>query len=246
MNKLKPADIPDSGITPESLSQLAGVKLAYIQGRTLQGRTPVVKGKISKRDAIALLRDAARAALLAKAKTDAVAPPASPGQAGTAPGGATPPNPPAGPSAALVQQQRLGRIADLLAQMVPTRTIRDRLSDEWRLNKSTVEKLIAQAYQDLAALGKIGAESRKDQMRDAFAEFYRDAMAIGDFKTAAVALDRLAKIDGCYAPVASKVEVDAGDGLVKLNAPDAVRARMAKLMEDPELLDKIETLTRGR
>lgn len=232
---VKPTDIPPEGITPDSLATLSGVELAYIQGRTLQGRTPIVKGKISKRDALILLRDAARAErdALQAAKTSSAA------QAATA-------QVARGARTAMIQQERLGKIADMLAQMIPNRTIRDTLSAQWGVTPATVEKLISDAYSELAGLGKLGQPARKDQMRDAFAEFYQQAMNIGDLKTAAVALDRLAKIDGCYAPTSSRVEVEASEALVgKLNSPDAVRDRIAKLLENPDLLDKIEKLTKG-
>lgn len=230
---IKPSDIPAEGITPDSLARLSGLDQAWIDGRTAGGRTPVTKGKISKKDALILLRDAARAERAAQAQ--AQAPVTAQAQVTTAV-----------VANAVVTQQRIGRIADMLAQMVPNRKIRDTLAIEWGITPDDVEKLIEKAYKELAGLGRIGQAARKDQMRDAFAEFYREALAIGDLKSASVALDRLAKIDGCYAPTSSKVEIDASNELAgKLNAPDAVRERIAKYLQDPEILSRIEKLTKG-
>lgn len=221
--------IPATGVTPEKLAELAGTDLAFVESRVLQGRTPIIQGKISKRDALVVIRDAARAARATLASAPA-----------------PPPITASGPRAKLIRAEQLGKIADMLAQMIPNRTIRARLSVEWNLTPDTIEKMIAQAYNELAALGKIGQPARKDQLRDAFAEFYQQAMNIGDFKSASVALDRMARIDGCYAPTSSKVEVDAsGEFAAKLNAPDAVRERMANLLKDPEILDKLDKLTKG-
>lgn len=231
---LKPSDIPQDGITPESLSKLSGVDLSYIQGRTLQGRTPIVKGKISKRDALILLRDSARAEREALEAANAAPPPVAPAQGKTS------------AQAAVVQRERIGKVADMLAQMIPNRTIRKNLSAQWGIQPAQVEKLIELAYAELASLGKFGETSRRDQMRDAFAEFYREAMAIGNLQAAALALDRLAKIDGCYAPTASTVKVDGAlAGSVNLNSPDVIRQKMAKYLEDPDILAKIDKLTRG-
>lgn len=228
---VKPTDIPADGIPPEKLAALSGVDLAYIQGRTSQGRTPVIKGKISKRDALILLRDAARAERDAAAQ----APVTAQAQATTK-----------AVASAVVVQQRLGKIADELARMTPNRKIRDRFSAEWGITPDAVETLIDKAYTELAKLGKVGQAARKDQMRDAFAEFYTEALNIGDLKSAALALDRLAKIDGCYAPTTSKIEHDASEALTgKLNAPDSVRDRISKYLQDPDILARIEKLTKG-
>lgn len=232
---VKPSDIPQDGIPPDKLAALSGVDLGYIQGRTLQGRTPVVKGKISKRDALILLRDAARAERDAQVAAQAQAAATAQAQVATIK-----------VANAVVHQQRLGKIADMLAQMIPNRTIRDQLSAQWGITPDAVTKLIGEAYSELAELGKVGQAARKDQMRDAFAEFYTEAMNIGDLKTAAIALDRLAKIDGCYAPTSSRVELEASEALAgSLNAPDSVRDRIAKYLQDPELLARIEKLTKG-
>ncbi len=231
----KPSDIPHNGITPESLAKLSGVDLSYIQGRTLPGRTQILNGKISKRDALILLRDAARAERDAERSEAKLAPVPTP-------------NTPKSKAVTSVQMlQRVGRVADMLAQMIPNRQIRSRLSEEWGVTPQYVEKLIEQAYAELAGLGKFGGAARKDQMRDAFAEFYQECMSVGNLQAAAMALDRLAKIDGVYAEDRQKIQHDVSPELAgKMNAPDAIRERIAELVQKPELVEQLDKLTRGK
>lgn len=235
MLKWKPSQIPKT-VTPDGLHEIAGIDWERLQERIREGCVPLnPDGTISRKNAIALLRAFAREDAEAERSQDAQE------RAKADSAAAPPPQAKNAAQRALETSQRLARVSDLLAQMVPAREIRERLAAQWGVCPSTVENYIALAYQDLAKLGQLGKSARKDQLRDAFSEFYRAALDIGDFRSASVALDRLAKIEGAYEP--EKIDVSGSVGET-LNNPSNIRDRMAKLLENPELLSKIVELTK--
>lgn len=235
--KISPAKIPPF-VDPAFLAERSGIDLSLIEAGIKAGVVPVTTdGQIAKKDAITLLRAAAKDA---REKIQAsAAPPPAPATKAQAGGGAR-----AARQAlnALQVQQRIGEVCDMLAQMIPNRKIRERLAARWGCTAEEVEPWITKAYDDLAKLGGLGKTARKDQLRDAFCNLYDEAMAICDYKSAGMALDRIAKIDAAYA--AEKLDV-GGALLDNLNNPSNIRDRISTLLDNPELVKKIEELTKS-
>ena len=215
-------------VDPALLAQRLGKSLSEVHAKIAEAQLALQPdGHLAKKDALALLRLAAKEA---REQIQAPTPaPATKAQEKTQ-------------LNALEIQQRLGQVSDMLAQMLPNRKIRERLAARWGCEQAEVEPWISRAYDDLAKLGGLGKSARKDQIRDAFCNLYDEAMAICDFKSAGMALDRLARIDAAYAAE----KIDVGGALAdNLNHPSSIRERISGLLENPELLKKIEELTKS-
>ncbi len=238
-------------MTLEQLSDTSGESRASIKGRILSGLLRYRDGLIPRSDVIKFLREVGQSVAEnpPPAPPGGIATPTSAQPDDTAQTDYDPEDPNWTPGC---ERIRLSTISDALAKVVPERRIVERFSVQWGCSENKVKTYIQRAYAELEALAELGKMRRVHQYRDALAELYAECMTtvgegdgVQDLKTALQTLDRMIKLDGCYAPTPVArvaVEHSAGESLA---APDRIRERIAALVNNPAIAAKLEALTTG-
>ena len=97
------------------------------------------------------------------------------------------------------------------------------------LDEATTEATLDAAYARLAGRPEVSSEARKEILRNCLARTYAGAVAAKSFTAAVAAIDKLAKLDGLYAPVRSEINVNEQQS-VFTSDPDRIRARIRELL----------------
>lgn len=126
-------------------------------------------------------------------------------------------------------KEREYEIARLVTLSLPHAEIARRMTRKYGMPPSTTQAVIARCYAhwEKIAQNETGRDTKRAKMRETLGLLMDRALAIMDVKSAVVAADRIAKLDGLYAP--EKIEL--GDGTVAQSEPDRVRERMRELIQ---------------
>lgn len=129
--------------------------------------------------------------------------------------------------------ERAKAVEAMWAAMVPAYRIARELAPKFDCAERTIFRDLEALLAKLRGARPQGTklEERRDQLRAAFDDLYRKALLDKDWRAAGMALDRLGKLDGLFAP--EQVEVQHG-GKVQVDVAErssqSRRARVAELM----------------
>lgn len=101
----------------------------------------------------------------------------------------------------LVSFKRTQEVRNMLMRGLATATIVQDLSEKWGITERAIYKYIVKVNQEMDAVGRmhtIGA--RVAQRRGQLENLYEKCVLGKDYKTAALVMDRLCRIDGAFAP----------------------------------------------
>lgn len=140
--------------------------------------------------------------------------------------------------------ERLEAVERMLRECQSHSVIEQILAARFGVTRGTVRLWIHEVYKQLGEQAEDLRPFAREKLREAFVEFYQRAMAPTatekgpDYKAALQALDRLARLDGCYEP--EKLVIDAGQGSYR--TAEHVKSRMEELLQNPEILEKMKAL----
>lgn len=110
-------------------------------------------------------------------------------------------------SRGLHRRQRLDAVEMMLRRGYTNSSIEGMLSAEWKCGRIAVKKMIREVYDEWEADAKKYGVDRVFQRRQQLEGVLEAAMIDKDWRAAVVALDRLCKIDGCYAAVQFEMNI---------------------------------------
>lgn len=112
-----------------------------------------------------------------------------------------------------VPRERLDAIRIALGKCWSHGKIYALFSKQWSVTRQTIYNYVQRVYEEMAEEDKEARPHRKQRIRESLEEFYDRAMQEDkthepNFPAAIQALDRLARIDGCYEP--ERIEMSGG------------------------------------
>lgn len=108
---------------------------------------------------------------------------------------------------------------------------------KFAVGKRQGERYVERAFANWAAKDQQHRHTRKMTLRRRMEAFYVEAKAAGHYGPALQVLDRLARLDGLYAPESVRVQHEGDPGFKALSmTTDAMRRRVEELLEMREAL----------
>lgn len=111
--------------------------------------------------------------------------------------------------------------------------VKRQLAGEFQVTEATVQGWIALVWAMWRKQAEAQSPHNRDIARQNFIDFYNRAMRSDatekgpDYKAALQALDRIARIDGCYEPLKVNIETTSAAGLQAKDLGDRMRALLA-------------------
>jgi hypothetical protein len=131
-------------------------------------------------------------------------------------------------------RERIDRIAGMLRQCKSHDVISATLSKEWGLSYRRIRDYIREVYRQWREAEPDHADQSRQRAKESWRQFFEDAKEAGEWATAAVALDRLTKVEGAYAPDKQVVQHEGAIGVVSTD-PEKIRARVLELLQGTTL-----------
>jgi hypothetical protein len=133
--------------------------------------------------------------------------------------------------------ERLEEVERRLALCQPHPVIERELSAAWQVTRRQVRTYLREVYARWEREAGERRPHRRNELRAQLEGLFRAAYDARDYRSAAVALDRLAKLDGLFAPERFDLTATVtGDASIAVADPERVRRRMVELMaKHPEL-----------
>ena len=142
-----------------------------------------------------------------------------------------------------VPEETLDVVEELLRDCQPLTVILKLLAPQFGVSRSTVRYWIEKVHERWAEERDKIRPLARERMRAAFEAFHQKCLATGDMKSAALALDRLARLDGCFEEkIKVSAEILTGNSF---KSTDDVRSRMSDLLNKPEIQAKLAEVMAG-
>lgn len=132
-------------------------------------------------------------------------------------------------------------IADHLALQESEREIVRAVGNKYNLNDEAARMAVREVWTLWNNQPSGEYEARRQQLRLSFANLYKRCLEDGSYNAALGALDRLARLDGLFAPTRTQIDVRGASAITEA-APDRIRDRMRAILEKrPELAEMLLT-----
>jgi hypothetical protein len=95
---------------------------------------------------------------------------------------------------------RLDAVEQRLAECASHHQVEREFAEAWSCSRRTVRRYVQAVYRIWAEQTAPLREGARERMRRAFEQHHQLCVARGDMRTAGMMLDRLARLDGAYAP----------------------------------------------
>ena len=146
-----------------------------------------------------------------------------------------------------IPQDHYDTVANMLMNVLPNHMILSQCSMRWNKPKQYVQDVIVRVHEDWAAQAALTADTRRHQIRQGFEVLLMKALkgtpnaqgqaGNGDLHLAARIMSELGKLDGCYKPAQSEINVNHGGqigmgialGALGFKSQDEVRDRIEEL-----------------
>lgn len=128
-----------------------------------------------------------------------------------------------------IPRSRLDAIEAALGRVLPHSIIERKFATEWKITRRQVRRYISKVYEEWEEQAKENRATHRSALRWAFQDIYQKSYSDQEWGMALQALDRIGRLDGCYAP--DKVEVSGEITNLGFKDAEEAKARLVELMK---------------